>query len=137
MKKISFISFFLFGLFSVVLAQKKVFPFKKLLANIDTLIYWGTPKRNMNVRHDTFFAADIKQLIELSFLNKKVKIEEYGVTPSGSISFHKNGKRIALIGCWDINETEYGVNISINEKFAYYGLVILKSELDKFFKKNH
>ena len=114
--------------------QKNIFPFKEILKNYDTIIFRGSPTNNRGFKYDTFFVNSISKFKQLSFINKKVQIEKYGVTPSGSISFYKDGKRIILIGCWDVNETEYGVNISINEKFIYYGLTISKITFDNLFR---
>jgi hypothetical protein len=115
--------------------QKTIFPFEEVLKKMDTLVFIGSPTNNKGFKYDTLFANNILKLRQLSFTDRKVQIEKYGVTPNGSISFYKDGKRMILIGCWDLNENEYGVNISINEKFTYHGLTIAKKSFGNLFKK--
>ena len=134
MRKLCVLTTTLFFSFFSANGQKAVYPFKSILKNIDTVIFRGSPTNNRSNKLDTFYIDDILKLRQLSFNNKKVQIENYGVTPQGSISFFKDKKRIILIGCWSINETEYGINISLNEKFTYYGLTISKKTFDKIFR---
>lgn len=118
-------------------SQKRsiVYPFKELLKDIDTLVIQGGPRINKGGKVDTLYKESIEKLANLYFQNKDFSVEAYGVTPGGSIEFFHNGKRIVLIGCWDITDTYYAVNVSLNGQFAYHGLLINKKYFDGLFEK--
>lgn len=113
-------------------SQKIVFPFKNTFSYKDTLLIKGVASSKRFINLDTVFGNQVLDLKNLKFLNKKIVIENYGVTPQYSISIYKKNKRLTLMSCWNINENEYGVNISINDKFEHYGLVISKQFLNMY-----
>ncbi|HNH21544.1 MAG TPA: hypothetical protein PLY26_05340, partial [Ferruginibacter sp.] len=94
-------------------AQKRatVFPFVNLLKDTDTLVVRGGPRIVKGERMDTLYKAGIGQIAGLYFSDKDFAVERYGVTPGGSIELIRDGKQIALISCWDINDTYYAINI--------------------------
>ena len=116
-------------------AQKRttVFPFMNLLKDTDTLVVRGGPKITKGAKTDTLYKAGIGQIAGLYFSDKDFDVEKYGVTPGGSIELIRDGKQIALISCWDINDTYYAINISIEGVFVYHGLLIRKIPFDRAF----
>ena len=111
------------------------YPLKELLKGIDTLIIQGGPRIIKGENRDTVYTSVIQKLANLYFQDKDFSIESYGVTPTGSISFFSKGERVALIGCWDINDTYYAVNVTIHEQLVYHGLLINKNYMDKLFDR--
>jgi len=133
-------SFFVFAFFTVyfvspVTAQKKtiVYPFEELLNGTDTLIVRGGPLIIKTETADTVFKPGIERIRSMYFTNKDFSVEQYGLAPSGSIELMRSGKQIALIRCWEINDTYYAVDVSIDGNFSYRGLLIRKPAFDRAF----
>lgn len=121
---------------SVLAAQKRsiVYPFKDILKDIDTLVIQGGPRNNKGESLDTIYKMDIVKLENLYFQQKDFSVEAYGIPACGNISlFTMNGK--TTINCWEINDTYYAVNIRVNDKLAFRGLLISQAYFDKLFEK--
>ena len=118
-------------------SQKKniVYPFKEVLKGIDSLVIQGGPRIVQEEAGSAVYGADIEKLANLYFQNKDFAIEAYGISPCGSIQLIHQGKPLATVACWDLNDTYYAVNVAMNGKYVYHGLLINKSYLDKLFDR--
>ncbi len=125
------VSSLLFGMLCILIAtnaQKKlksVYPFRKTFVNRDSL---QIQEFKNHIRYP-IQKEEIDSISNLRFLKANVDVESLGVTPYSFISIYSNNERIVLISIWYYSESLYAINISINDKFMYHGLIIQKSKL--------